>query len=975
MAVTRRNSRALAIMRWGGTLVAVGALVALGVTTPPGTAKAANAVRPASGGGSGYDQLTGIGSTSSAVTVPWKSGLLNSNNTAINTNTNGERNSNSDRASTTGDYSFMDGDFSGLTVTVSQTQDIGHGGVTVSWTWKNSAGQPQGTIRGSGIQAYFLQMMECYGDSNSGPSPEDCEFGAPGLSGSGSGAGGNPTVVPSIEQRTGQLCAASVVPQVGMGIGSQQGSGPSSGCDPFEPAGGPSQPTDQAHIDPCPQGGCSPGVYSIPFVPVDPSLGAPAYQDNDLSQYFNAFNTNEVQAATTAPDGTGEQQFETDTFVQAPGLGCGEQEANGQTQGCWLVIVPRGQYEPNGFQLNNFNSSAAAANEMVSSAISAGNWAQRIQVHLSYAPLPSFCQPGQKTDSPEMEGTPLITRAVQSWEVSLNQESNCARIFQQTEVSEQQVTSDFVTAGDTSGLAFTTNPIGSDRKRQGTFLPPLPNIVYAPVAVAGMGFGFHIDEYDPLPPAGTNYTFGYLTTPVKLTPQLLARSLTQVYRTDLPDYAPSLAKPSPGPAWSVANPADIANDPVFEKLNPEVEPYGGANSIAPFDTQDHSALYQQIWNWVQGDSAATGWLDGTTKDPAVTADPDYVHLRIGKSPNFDSMPRAYSSAVCPTLQTDSGPHSRCSPDQIPYVFSFDVASAAVVTANPLTYTSNWDPSVTAPDGSPGFWDKTGIEPPGRIFTWTVDDTPLLAGYGLIPADLCDDSGAGCVGLTTQSVAAAVANAKPDSAGLLQVNPASPGAGAYPLTDIIYAAVRTDEAPQLLNDYADFISYAANQGQSVGQSPGDLPAGYLPLPSKLVTQANAVVAKLRQIAGGQPTSPATPTTSVSSGPTPTTGGPSTAAPGSGSGSTTQPAAGTTPASTPNPTAGTSATTSAASGGSTPTGPVIVPPTVQLAAGNTTGQPVGPVREVLVVVLIIGIAGAGGGILLRRGRMPRWRGRSR
>lgn len=966
MAVTRRNSRALDIMRWGGTLVAVGALVALGVTTPPGMAKAANAVRPASGGGSGYDQLTGIGSTSSAVTVPWVSGLLDDNNKPINANTNGERNPNSDRAGTTGQLSFMDGDFSGLTVTVSQTANVGHGGVTVSWTWKNSAGQPQGTIRSTAIQADFLQMMECYGDSSLGPSPEDCEFGA-------SVAG--TTDSSSIENRDGSLCAAPVI-AVGPGVAGQGGVAANAGCDPFEPSGGPSEPNDQPHTDPCPQGGCSPGQFSVPFVPVDSSLGSPAYNSADLTQYFNAFNTNEVQAATTGPDGTGEQQFETDTFVQAPALGCGGQEDNGQTQGCWLVIVPRGTYEPNGYQLQNLTGTANGASEIGSSPLSAANWAQRIQVHLAYAPLPSFCTPGQKTDSPEMEGTPLITRAVQSWEVALDKESNCARIFHQTEVSEQQVTSNFVTAGDTNGLGFTTNPIGSDRKRQGTFLPKLPNILYAPVAVAGMGFGFHIDEYEQLPPKGTNYTYDYLATPVKLTPQLVARAVTQVYRYDLPDYAPEAVPAQLGGAFALKNPGNISSDPVFQQLNPEVEPYGAAAiPTAPFDTIDHSGLYQQIWNWVQGDSATSAWLDGKQSNSAVAADPDYVKLRIGADPNFDSMPRAYKASSCPVLGTvGGGPQTRCSTDTVPYVSTFDAGSTDVLAANPSSYNTDWNISNVSPDGTPGYWGKNTVEPPGQIFIWTVDDTPSLAGYGIIPAELCNDSGSSCVNPSVQSVGAAVANAKPDSAGLLQVNPASPGAGAYPLTDIIYAAVRTDEAPQLLNDYADFISFAANQGQSVGQSPGDLPAGYLPLPSNLVTQANAVVTKLRQIAGGQPTSPATPTTSVI--PTSTTGGPSTAA--AASGSTTQPATGTTsttPASTPNPTAGTSATTSAAPGGSTPTGPVIVPPTVQLAAGNTTGQPVGPVREVLVVVLIIGIAGAGGGILLRRGRMPRWRGRSR
>ena len=63
---------------------------------------------------------------------------------------------------------------------------------------------------------------------------------------------------------------------------------------------------------------------------------------------FNQFNTNEVQAAYTAADGTGQQQFETLTQIQAPGLGCGEIESSGRPQLLAGHRAPR-QYEPNGF--------------------------------------------------------------------------------------------------------------------------------------------------------------------------------------------------------------------------------------------------------------------------------------------------------------------------------------------------------------------------------------------------------------------------------------------------------------------------------------------------------------------------------------------------------------------------------------------------------------------------------------------------
>src|SRR5262249_3189187 len=153
--------------------------------------------------------------------------------------------------------------------------------------------------------------------------------------------------------------------------------------------------------------------------------------------------------------------------------------------------------------------------------------------HLGYAPLPTFCPLGGKADESLMEGSQLVTRAVQSWELKLNEDAKCSRIYHLAETPEQQVTNDFtlpVTPGvAANGLAFTTDPIGTDRLRNGEPVPAtLPNVVYAPVAVMGLDFGFHIDEVavgdtDPA------HVQGYLSTPVKLSPQLLARALTQSY--------------------------------------------------------------------------------------------------------------------------------------------------------------------------------------------------------------------------------------------------------------------------------------------------------------------------------------------------------------------------------------------------------------------------------------------------------------
>src|SRR5262249_32811972 len=105
------------------------------------------------------------------------------------------------------------------------------------------------------------------------------------------------------------------------------------GCDPSEPAS-PSHLHSTGDLN-----------YSVPFVPVDTSdqLYPPA-----TNYPFNRFNSNEIQQASTRPDGTGEVFFQALTLTEAPGLGCGELESDKQPRACWLVIVPRGEFQPNG---------------------------------------------------------------------------------------------------------------------------------------------------------------------------------------------------------------------------------------------------------------------------------------------------------------------------------------------------------------------------------------------------------------------------------------------------------------------------------------------------------------------------------------------------------------------------------------------------------------------------------------------------
>jgi hypothetical protein len=1009
---------------WGSALTAALALIGLVIISgAPGVPR--QALRADT-----YNQMTGIGQTSSAVSVSWKGGLLDSTNQPLTSTTltggGTELNPNSDRAAGTGPLSFMDSDFQNLQVTVSQTQNITHQGITVQWTTDTadaSVGAPL---------LDFMQMMECYGDATTGPSPEGCEYGSQFMLGT----------IPNlwVTNRIGYICspgqtASTTAPATGAdGI-------PSEGCDVNEQKG----TYTPDHCDPSAAGNatCTAGQFSIPFVPADGTAN-PIYGQTNLTSEFNQFNSNEVQAAYTDSTGKGQRQFETLTANQSQGLGCGETETNGQTRNCWLVIVPRGNYEPNGYKVRT-------QIPLNTSPLSASNWAQRIQIHLTYAPLNPGCPTSVVANA--MAGTQVAFRAVTSWQTGLNAAANCSTVYSYTASTETETTNDIVSGLD--GLAFTTIPVGGEATRDGLTPPTLPTMLYAPVAVTAVDFGFNVNQGSQL------------TTPVNLTPSLLARALTQVYTSDLPDYYPDLNLP--GPTWAQKNPLNMTADSAFHTLNSGISVYESSHPMFPLITGDHSADNQRIWQWVQSDTATASWLNGGT-DPnnALTADPDYVSLNLGKAPATDQFDEAYTgkltcgqvvtnldscggpidlknptstSCVLPTGDTANPNSKACdvlnTEDMLPVENNFDQAAALVLAASDSGQTRVWDTTAKAPDGTSGWFGSVGSELPGQTFMWTVNDMPDLAAYGLLSAALCpagttsSNISSNCIQPSTGNVTAALNSATPDSAGLLQVNPATVPSGAYPLVDVVYAAVPTNQSATALAAYANFISYAAGQGQTTGTAPGDLPPGYLPLPASLQAQAQSVVTQLQTLASATGTPTASPTASTAttpstgntqqqtttSGSTPASGGStttggntttsggnttpaegSTSAGGGGSttasrGSTTPatrsaatstctPSASSSPSATSNRTASpsraaaataASTTTACASSSPTPQAFDVLPASAQAAAGTTQATAVGTVRNVLIIVLSIGAAGALGGGLLRYGYVP-GRGRS-
>ena len=145
----------------------------------------------------------------------------------------------------------------------------------------------------------------------------------------------------------------------------------------------------------------------------------------------------------------------------------------------------------------------------------------------------------------------------------------------------------------------------------------------------------------------------------------------------------------------------------------------------------------------------------------------------------------------------------------------------------------------------------------------------------------DPAQATYVAPTTSSMQAAVANMTAQPDGTLLPNPdggAVSGVEPYPLTYVEYAIA---PAQPLLNsdctadtaaqaDLKQWLTFLVNQGQS------DLPAGMAPMPSSLVAQATADIAKV-----GAAAPACTPTAAAASSSTPTSAGASSSSSSSSS----------------------------------------------------------------------------------------------
>jgi hypothetical protein len=609
--------------------------------------------------------------------------------------------------------------FGNLQVTVSQTTGLTDQGLKVSWTGA--------TPTGSGGGQDYLQIMQCWASKGSGPTPQQCQWGAPN-------AALSSVVGPN---------AASRTLSTGADADPKQSLGP-----------------DYTHR---PFGQLAQNL--VPFWSItDPGKTKLGWTNDSASKPpFDASLSNEVTYATTAADGTGQYIVNLQSALSAPYLGCGDPTYTAKGDTCWLVVVPRGEYNVNGTDATKAYQNGDTSSPYVSgSPLSASVWQDRIQVPLSFTPTGSTCNLGKS--GVDTAGTDLFTSAFSSWQAALCRSDGSGPLFTYSAIGDPSGRT-AVTAGS-PGMDFVAAPVDPTQTDGAT-------LAYAPVTNDALVFSYLIDRnYSSAATPAERATNGTLVTNLRLDPRLIAKMLTQSYRNDTPGDGHGTGATVPA-----GNPESIIHDPEFLELNPGFKDFFASSApeglIVPFGESDAAGA---LWAWLRSDTAARNFLAGRPDPWGMRINAAYKDLGLATGKVPDSFPKADPSQY----QTGDAPAPGYGTlDMLPYASSFADAAVRTVTANAGVRTF-WDNTKSPPQ-----YVAKGASQPGTRFEIAVTTSQAAALYGLPVASLVSDAQDGGSGVapTTESMLTQLKQASVPSsvAGVSTIDPTVPVDGGYPLT--------------------------------------------------------------------------------------------------------------------------------------------------------------------------------------------------
>ena len=285
------------------------------------------------------------------------------------------------------------------------------------------------------------------------------------------------------------------------------------------------------------------------------------------------------------------------------------------------------------------------------------------------------------------------------------------------------------------------------------------------------------------------------------------------------------------------NPLNITEDPQFQALNPGINPIAipGAGSDAASELMamsGNSDVMHALTTYINDDPTARAWLNGAPDQWGMVVNPAYkgIQLPVDQWPLLSTFEpkELYQSDNNDCLFNDPVPFQPlvaaplANLEDISEAVQYATANSTVICDQPTPDSPVGEKLVTQ-----------GQQTPGHQFMIAI--TPLADNqrYLLSSASLQTTSG-NFVAPSTASMQAVAALLKPDASSGTWPIPYNDfeqptGQSAYPGTMVVYAAVPTKGLPSAdAQEYADFLEFAATDGQTPGSGVGQLPPGYLPL---------------------------------------------------------------------------------------------------------------------------------------------------
>jgi hypothetical protein len=405
-------------------------------------------------------------------------------------------------------------------------------------------------------------------------------------------------------------------------------------------------------------------------------------------------------------------------------------------------------------------------------------WSDRTVVPLTFAPEGQTCS---LSASPlTVEGSPVDARLMASWQVGACHARTGGVDVNYTANPEPVSRTDFA-AGSTD-IGLTTLPLTAQ---------PASRPVYAPIALSSIVIGFQVDDADGQP-----------VTHMKLDARLVAKLITASYHAaDDPNISSHAAY-------------NIFSDPEFLRLNPGVKWPDGTPGNHPILLADQSDLTYELTRWINSDKQARAFLDGKPDPWGMTVNAAYKGIKLPVS-TFPSLDANQSTNFQP-IQGLAQTAQQLSIAQFPGGFLDTTSSPPVVDKFPRQ--------------NPGSREVIGIVDAADANDFLLHTAALqnAAGRYVVP--------------NAANVLAAAQHMSAGANGITrQVNLGNTDPTAYPLAVESDAIVPTRAPRAERDEIAHFLAYANGAGQTPGTALGQLPAGYVPLPSSLQAQSRHAIA--------------------------------------------------------------------------------------------------------------------------------------